>query len=105
MKELSSIEFEQLVKGSDKRVRISVDAESYRAKREESLCRLAEKIAGKVTKYRRNMTLEPMNSYERHVIHTALQDHEGVYTFSSGSEPNRRVVIAYGRNKRASQHD
>jgi spoIIIJ-associated protein len=46
------------------------------------------------------MTLEPMNSYERHVIHTALQDCEGVSTFSTGSEPNRRVVIAYGKSKR-----
>ena len=56
------------------RVRIHVDAEGYRARREESLNRLARKTAGKVVKYRRNITLEAMNAYERHVIHTALQD-------------------------------
>jgi spoIIIJ-associated protein len=87
-------------RGGDSRVHISIDAESYRSKREDSLQRLAEKVAGKVLKYRKNMTLEPMNSYERHVIHTALQDYEGVTTFSTGVEPNRRIVIAYGKNRR-----
>ena len=82
----------------EKRVHISVDAENYRSKREESLQRLAEKVAAKVLKYRKNMTLEPMNSYERHVIHTALQDYEGVSTFSTGTEPNRRIVVAFGNN-------
>ena len=62
--------------GSEERVHISVDAENYRSKREESLNNLANKVAAKVIKYRKNMTLEPMNSYERHVIHTALQDYE-----------------------------
>jgi spoIIIJ-associated protein len=84
-------------RGSDKRVRINIDAEGYREKREESLKRLAEKVAGKVVKYRRNVTLEPMNSYERHVIHTALQDYDRVTTYSTGTEPNRRVVVAYDR--------
>ena len=79
-------------RGSDKRCHISVDAESYRAKREESLVHLAEKMAAKVVKYKRSMALEPMNSYERHVIHTALQNFEGVSTSSTGTEPNRRVV-------------
>lgn len=82
----------------EKRVHIRVDAENYRQKREESLQHLAEKVAAKVLKYRRNMTLEPMNSYERHVIHTALQDYEGVSTFSTGTEPNRRIVVAFGNN-------
>ena len=86
--------------GSEGRIHISVDAENYRSKREESLNSLANKVAAKVIKYRKNMTLEPMNSYERHVIHTALQDCEGVSTFSTGSEPNRRVVVAYGKSKR-----
>ena len=81
------------------RVRVQVDAENYREKREQSLERLAEKVAGKVTKYRRNVTLEPMNAYERHVIHTALQDTPGVTTFSIGTEPNRRVVVSYDRTK------
>ena len=87
-------------RGSEKnRVRVQVDAENYREKREQSLERLAEKVAGKVTKYRRNVTLEPMNAYERHVIHTALQDTPGVTTFSIGTEPNRRVVVSYDRTK------
>ena len=87
-------------RGSEKnRVRVQVDAENYREKREQSLERLADKVAGKVTKYRRNVTLEPMNAYERHVIHTALQDTPGVTTFSIGTEPNRRVVVSYDRTK------
>lgn len=84
-------------RGSDKHMHISVDAESYRAKREESLVRLAEKMAAKVIKYKRSMALEPMNSYERHIIHTALQDYEGVTTSSTGTEPNRRVIVSYDR--------
>lgn len=82
---------------SDKHTRISVDAENYRAKREESLQRLAHKVAGKVLKFHRNITLEPMNAYERHVIHAALQDTPNVTTFSTGSEPNRRIVVAYNK--------
>ena len=87
-------------RGQSKRVRIHVDAEGYRAKREESLQRLAVKVAGKVVKYRRNMTLEPMNAYERHVIHTALQDYKGVSTYSTGVEPNRRTVVAYAPHQK-----
>jgi spoIIIJ-associated protein len=86
-------------RGGDKRRHISVDAESYRAKREENLVQLAEKMASKVIKYKRSMALEPMNSYERHVIHTALQDYEGVSTNSTGTEPNRRVVVSYEKPK------
>ena len=83
--------------GSDKRIRIQMDAENYRAKREQSLESLAGKVAAKVAKYRRSVTLEPMNAYERHVIHAALQDVKGVTTYSIGTEPNRRVVVAYDR--------
>ena len=83
--------------GRDKRVRIHVDAENYRAKREQSLESLANKVAGKVLKYRRSVTLEPMNAYERHVIHAALQDMENITTHSTGVEPNRCVVIEYVR--------
>ena len=81
------------------RVRVQLDAEGYREKREQSLQHLARKVAGKVTKYRRSVTLEPMNAYERHVIHTALQDVPGVTTYSTGTEPNRRVIVAYDREK------
>ena len=82
-------------RGSDKHTHISIDAESYRSKREESLTKLAEKMAEKAIKYKRSMALEPMNSYERHVIHSALQNYEGVTTSSTGVEPNRRVVVSY----------
>ena len=84
-------------RGSENHVHVSVDAENYRAKREDSLVHLAEKMAAKVLKYKRSMALEPMNSYERHVIHTALQDYAGVTTGSTGTEPNRRVVISFDR--------
>lgn len=82
-------------KDSNKRTRISIDAENYRGKREEALQHLANKMAGKAVRYKRNMTLEPMNAYERHVIHAALQSHPDVTTYSTGTEPNRRIVIAY----------
>ena len=82
-------------RGSDKRYHINVDAEGYRSKREDSLVKLAEKMAEKAIKYKRSMALEPMNSYERHVIHAALQNYEGVTTASTGVEPNRRVVVSY----------
>ena len=82
------------------RVRVQLDAEGYREKREQSLQHLARKVAGKVVKYRRSVTLEPMNAYERHVIHTALQEIPGVTTYSTGVDPNRRVIVAYDRDKK-----
>ena len=85
--------------GNEKRIRVHVDAENYRARREASLESLAMKVAGKVKKYRRSVTLEAMNAYERHVIHAALQDVKGVTTYSVGTEPNRRVVVAYDRSE------
>jgi len=85
------------------RVRINLDAENYRQRRNEALESLATRTAGKVVKYRRNMTLDPMNAYERHVIHTALQEHGQVSTFSVGSEPNRRVVVAFGESGESSE--
>ena len=81
----------------DGRIRVNVDAESYREKREDSLRRYARKKAQQVLKARRRTTLEPMNAYERHVIHAALQDMENITTHSTGVEPNRRVVIEYVR--------
>jgi len=91
-------------KGMESRVRISIDAENYREKREDSLKSLAERMAGKAIKYKRNYKLEPMNSYERHVIHSELQTTDMVTTYSTGTEPNRRVVIAYDRNKSSESH-
>ena len=84
-------------RGVEGHIRINVDAESYREKREDSLRRYARKKAQQVLKARRRTTLEPMNAYERHVIHAALQDMENITTHSTGSEPNRRVVIEYVR--------
>ena len=78
-------------------IRVNVDAECYRQKREESLRRYARKKAQQVLKARRRTTLEPMNAYERHVIHAALQDMETITPHSTGGEPNRRVVIEYVR--------
>ena len=84
-------------RGVDGHIRINVDAECYREKREDSLRRYAHKKAQQVLKARRRTTLEPMNAYERHVIHSALQDMENITTHSTGTEPNRRVVIEYVR--------
>ncbi len=86
-------------RGRGHRVRIHVDAEGYRARREEALERLARKTAARAVKYRRNVTLEAMNAYERHVIHAALQDYPGVSTYSTGTEPNRRTVVAFDPQK------
>ena len=84
-------------RGVEGHVRVDVDAEEYRVKREESLRRYARKKAQQVLKARRRTTLEPMNAYERHVIHATLQDMENITTHSTGTEPNRRVVIEYVR--------
>ena len=84
-------------RGIEGHIRINVDAEEYRAKREDSLTRYAQKKAQQVLKAHRRTTLEPMNAYERHVIHAALQDMDRITTYSVGSEPNRRVVIEYQR--------
>ena len=81
----------------DGHIRVNVDAECYREKREDSLRRYARKKAQQVLKARRRTTLEPMNAYERHVIHAALQDMDNITTHSTGVEPNRRVVIEYVR--------
>ncbi|MBQ3543169.1 MAG: protein jag [Oscillospiraceae bacterium] len=84
-------------RGVEGRIRINVDAEEYRRKREDSLSRYARKKAQQVLKNRRRTTLEPMNAYERHVIHSALQEMDNITTHSTGTEPNRRVVIEYVR--------
>ena len=91
-------------KGADNRVRINLDAENYRQRRNEMLEQLAEKSAQKVMKYRRNITLDPMNAYERHIIHTALQKYNNISTHSVGSEPYRRVVVSLGRRNDNREH-
>ena len=84
-------------RGVEGHIRINVDAEAYREKREDSLRRYARKKAQQVLKARRRTTLEPMNAYEHHVIHATLQDMDNITTHSTGTEPNRRVVIEYVR--------
>ena len=74
-------------------VKISVDVEGYRAKREEALRALARRMAAKVQKYKKSVMLEPMNPYERRIIHSEIQNIEGVSTNSIGSENNRKIVI------------
>ena len=80
-------------KESDEYVRVILDAENYRSKRERTLMNLANRLAGKVERSGRSITLEPMNPYERKVIHSTLQDHPYVTTRSEGKEPYRRVII------------
>lgn len=80
-------------KGSEDYTRIVVDAENYRAKREKTLEALANRLANKVVKTKRSVKLEPMNPYERKVIHAALHNHPRVVTRSEGQDPYRRVVI------------
>ena len=83
----------QVNKGHEGYIRVTLDTENYRAKREDSLRRLAQRMANRATKTGRKVVLEPMNPYERRVLHTALQNHPAVTTHSEGEEPNRRVVI------------
>ena len=80
-------------KKSSRYIRVNLDSSGYREKRKETLINLANKMANKVTKTGRSVKLEPMNSYERKIIHTALQDYEGVLTHSEGKDPFRKVVI------------
>lgn len=81
-------------RGDDEFIKVSCDTENYRAKRNEALESLAHKLARKVAKTRRNTTLEPMNAYERRIIHAALQEDKYVTTYSVGQGVNRKVVIA-----------
>lgn len=75
-------------------IRVTIDTEGYRDKREETLVRLARKVASQVRSTGRARTLEPMNPYERRVLHATLQNHPYVTTYSEGEEPNRRVIVA-----------
>ena len=75
--------------------RVVLDAENYRSKREETLVRVAQKPANKVRKSKRPYKLEPMNPYERRIIHSALQEYNDINTYSEGEEPFRRIVISF----------
>ena len=79
-------------------VKVTVDVEGYRAKREETLRALARRMAAKVQKYKKSVMLEPMNPYERRIIHSEIQNIEGVSTNSIGSENNRKIVVFLEEN-------
>lgn len=81
-------------RGQEGYTRVTLDTENYRAKREDTLIRLANRMANRAVKTGRRVALEPMNPYERRIIHSALQGNELVDTHSEGEEPNRRIVIA-----------
>ena len=84
-------------KESDNYIRVKLDTENYRARRKETLEQLARNIAIKVKRYKKPMSLEPMNPYERRIIHSALQNDKYVTTRSEGDEPNRHVIIELKR--------
>ena len=88
----------QVNKNREGYMRVSLDTENYRAKREEALTRLAQRMAARARKTGRKVTLEPMNPYERRVLHSALQNNPYVTTHSEGEEPYRRVVITLKSN-------
>lgn len=81
----------------DEYIRVSLDTENYRQKREETLIKVAQKTAYKVRKSGRAYKLEPMNPYERRIIHSALQEYNYINTYSEGEEPFRRVVVSIKR--------
>lgn len=81
------------------RVRIVLEVENYRKRREETLCQLAERLANKARKYRTKVVLEPMNRHERKIIHMALQDYADIITYSDGVEPHRKIVVDIKHNK------
>lgn len=86
-------------RGDGDYIRVSLDTENYREKRRQTLINLAENLAHSVVKNRKKVTLEPMSSNERRIIHSTLQGNKDVDTYSVGDEPNRKVVIALKRNK------
>ena len=92
---LTSLALNKINKNSN--MRVLVDIENYRAKREESLIRYAHKVAREVAKTKKTKKLDYMNPYERRIIHSALQNDKYVITYSEGEEPHRRLVIEYKR--------
>lgn len=88
----------QVNKGEEDYTRVTLDSEGYRAKREEALIRLANRMANRAKKTGRRVSMEPMNPYERRILHSALQNTEGISTHSEGEEPNRHVVITVNRD-------
>lgn len=91
-------------KDEDEYIRVTVDTENYRKKREETLVKLAKRMASVVSKTRKSVNLEPMNPNERRIIHSALQDYHNITTYSSGQEPNRYVVVTTKKREYGSDY-
>ena len=103
---LANLAANKKVKGEKREyTKITLDVEGYRAKREEALRALARRMAGKVVKYKKSVMLEPMNPYERRIIHSEVQSIEGVSTNSIGSENNRRIVMFLDDSKASAEAD
>ena len=103
---LANLAANKKVKGEKREyTKITLDVEGYRAKREEALRALARRMAGKVVKYKKSVMLEPMNPYERRIIHSEVQLIEGVSTNSIGSENNRRIVMFLDDSKATAEAD
>ncbi len=94
-----------LNRGREEYRRVTLDSEGYRAKREDALVRLANRMANRAQRTGRKVSLEPMNPYERRILHSALQGHEGISTHSEGEEPNRHVVITVSRSAKPRQDE
>ncbi len=90
-------------KNKDDYVRVNLDTENYRAKREETLVNLAKKIAGTVSRTGRSITLEPMNPNERRIIHSTLQSYDYINTYSIGEDPNRKIVVSSKNSSRSTR--
>ena len=103
---LANLAANKKVKGEKREyTKITLDVEGYRAKREEALRALARRMASKVVKYKKSVMLEPMNPYERRIIHSEVQLIEGVSTNSIGSENNRRIVMFLDDSKATAEAD
>lgn len=103
---LANLAANKKVKGEKREyTKITLDVEGYRAKREEALRALARRMAGKVVKYKKSVMLEPMNPYERRIIHSEVQSIAGVSTNSIGSENNRRIVMFLDDSKATAEAD
>ena len=91
-------------KGEENYIRVTIDTENYRGKREETLKKLAKRMAGVVSRSRKSVTLEPMNPNERRIIHSTLQEYKNITTYSTGKDPNRCIVIATKKKEYGSDY-
>ena len=91
-------------KGEENYIRVTIDTENYRGKREETLKKLAKRMAGVVSRSRKSVTLEPMNPNERRIIHSTLQEYKNITTYSTGKDPNRCIVITTKKKEYGSDY-